>query len=107
MDAFEKLSQNGIKISQVDILAVVERYKIKEISVFGSSIRNDFNPDSDIDLLIEFQDSKAISLFDLIDIQEYFEKITKRPVDIVEPAGLRNPYRRQSILNTKEILYVA
>lgn len=107
MNAFEKLSVNGIKISQADILNVVEKYNIKEISVFGSSIRNDFKPDSDIDLLIEFIDSSQISLFDLLDIQEYFEKITKRPIDVVEPAGLINPYRRESILKSKEILYVA
>lgn len=107
MDAFEKLSINGIKISQADILKVVEKYNIKELSVFGSSIRNDFKPDSDIDLLIEFSDSSQISLFDLLDIQEYFEKLTKRPVDVVEPAGLKNPYRRESILKSREILYVA
>jgi predicted nucleotidyltransferase len=46
-------------------------------------------------------------LFDLLDIQEYFEGITNRPVDIVEVAGLTNPYRRDAILKTKEILYVA
>jgi predicted nucleotidyltransferase len=107
MDAFEKLSTNGIKISQADILEVVNKYKIKELSVFGSSIRKDFTPDSDIDLLIEFSDSSQISLFDLLDIQDYFEKLTKRPVDVVEPAGLKNPYRRESILKSKEILYVA
>jgi predicted nucleotidyltransferase len=107
MDAFEKLSINGIKISQADILEVVQKYSIKELSVFGSSIRNDFKPDSDIDLLIEFSDSSQISLFDLLDIEEYFEKLTKRPVDVVEPAGLKNPYRRESILKSKEILYVA
>ena len=47
------------------------------------------------------------ALYDIIDIQEYFEKITKRAIDIVEPAGLCNPYRRAHILKTKEILYAA
>lgn len=107
MNAFEKLSKNGIKISQEEIKTVVEKYNVKELSVFGSSIRNDFNSNSDIDLLIEFKDSKNISLFDLLDIQEYFEKITKKSVDVVEPDGLRNPYRKEAILKSKEILYVA
>jgi len=107
MDAFEKLSINGIIISKIDLLEVVKRYNIKEISVFGSSIRNDFNPESDIDLLIEFIDSSQISLLDLLDIQDFFKKLTKRNVDVVEPAGLKNPYRRESILRSKEILYVA
>jgi len=51
--------------------------------------------------------SENISLYDIIDIQAYFEKLTQRAVDIVEPAGLRNPYRRNTILATKEILYAA
>lgn len=107
MNVFERLDRNGIKISQTDIKFIAEKYKIKELSVFGSSIRDDFNEFSDIDLLIEFQDSKTISLYDILDIQEYFENITQRSVDIVETEGLRNPYRRNTILNTKEILYAA
>ena len=107
MNILEKLEKNGINISFSDIKIIVERYDIKELSIFGSSLRGDFNHDSDIDLLIEFKNSQNISLFDIIDIQEYFEKITKRSVDIVEPAGLKNPYRKESILNSKEVLYVA
>ena len=107
MSILEKLEKNGINISLSEIKIIVERYNIKELSIFGSSIRDDFNSDSDIDLLIEFHNSQNISLFDIIDIQEYFENITKRSVDIVEPAGLTNPYRKESILNSKEVLYVA
>ena len=107
MTAFEKLRKNGIIISEEDIRKIVMKYQIKEIAVFGSSIRDNFDDDSDIDMLIEFHHSEAISLYDIIDIQEYFEKITKRAIDIVEPAGLCNPYRRAHILKTKEILYAA
>lgn len=107
MTGIEKLSENGVSISQKDIDIIVARYNIKELSVFGSSIRNDFTEKSDIDLLIVFKDSEKISLMDLIDIQDYFEKLTKRTVDIVEPAGLKNPYRREAILNSKVLLYVA
>jgi predicted nucleotidyltransferase len=107
MDVFERLRKNGIVLTHNDLEKVVQKYNIKELAVFGSSIRSDFTADSDIDLLIEFKNSPSISLFDLLDIQEYFEGITNRPVDIVEAAGLTNPYRRDAILKTKEILYVA
>lgn len=107
MTTIEKLKKNGINISKKNLKTIAEKYRIKEIAVFGSSIRNDFHADSDIDLLIEFYNSETISLYDLIDIQEYFEKITQRSIDIVEPAGLRNPYRRENILKTKEVLYAA
>ena len=107
MTVYDKLSANGISLVKADIESLVSKYNIKEISIFGSSIRDDFNDNSDIDLLIEFKNSENISLFDILDIQDYFCKLTNRKIDIVEPAGLKNPYRRESILRTKEILYVA
>ena len=107
MTVYEKLQQNGITLTQNHILPLVQKYQIKEISVFGSSIRPDFSGTSDIDILIEFNDSKSISLLDILEIQEYLSALTNRPIDIVEPDGLINPYRRESILTTKEPLYVA
>ena len=67
-----------------DVAYLVDRYNIKELSIFGSSIRNDFDIHSDIDFLIEFNNLKIF--LDLLDIQEYIERITKRSVDFVEPA---------------------
>ena len=107
MDTLNKLKRNGIKLSNENIRVLIEKYNVKELAVFGSSLRNDFNDQSDIDFLIEFNNSESISLFDLIDIQEYLEKITGRSVDLVEPESLNNPYRREAILKSKEILYVA
>ncbi|GAB1432148.1 nucleotidyltransferase domain-containing protein [Spirochaetota bacterium] len=107
MKILSELQKKGILISENDILLLVEKYNIKELSIFGSSLRNDFNDKSDIDFLIEFNDSQNISLFDLIDIQEYLENITKRSVDLVEPDSLKNPYRRASILANKEIIYAS
>jgi hypothetical protein len=107
MDTLRKLHENGIQLSEENIKVLIEKYNIRELAVFGSSLRNDFNPQSDIDFLIEFNNSENISLFDLLDIQEYLESITGRNVDLVEPESLNNPYRREAILNSKEILYVA
>ncbi len=107
MTAIEKMQKNGISIDEKTIYAIVSKYKVQELSVFGSSIRDDFNEDSDVDLIIVFKESKDISLFDLMDIQDFFENKFSRKVDLVEPDGLRNPIRRKSILESKEILYVA
>lgn len=106
MTAFEKLSNNGIYLTHKNLEYIISKYNIKEISVFGSSIRNDFTNESDVDFLIEFRNSEKISLFDILDIQNYLQNITKRNVDIVEPAGLVNPYRKEAIMNSKEPLYV-
>ena len=86
---------------------IAHRFNIKELSVFGSCIRSDFNETSDIDLLIIFTKSSEISLFDLMDIQDYFQEKLARKVELVEPDGLKNPIRRKEILGSKEILYVA
>lgn len=107
MTVFEKLSNNGIALTRKDLEYIISKYAIKEISVFGSSIRNDFTSESDVDFLIEFSHSEKISLFDILDIQDYLQTITKRKVDIVEPAALVNPYRRAAIMNSREPLYVA
>ena len=92
MTAFGKLSNNGIHLTNKNLKYIISKYNIKEISVFGSSIRNDFTSESDIDFLIEFRNSDEISLFD---IQDYLQNITKRNIDIVEPAGLINPYKKK------------
>lgn len=107
MTVYEKLEKNGIFLSKDRIMEIVKKYNIKEIAVFGSSIRDDFTETSDIDVLIEFNMSENISLFDILDIQEYLAELTNRQIDIVEPSGLINPYRRESIIKSKESLYVA
>ena len=107
MTVFEKLSNNGIDLTHKDLEYIISKYNIKEISVFGSSIRNDFTSESDVDFLIDFRNSEEISLFDILDIQDYLQNITKRNVDIVEPAALVNPYRRKAIMNSRELLYVS
>ena len=107
MTVFEKLSNNGIDLTHKDLEYIISKYNVKEISVFGSSIRNDFTSESDVDFLIDFRNSEEISLFDILDIQNYLQNITKRNVDIVEPAALVNPYRRKAIMNSRELLYVS
>ena len=82
-----------------------KRWRITEFSVFGSVLRDDFSPDSDIDVLVTIDPNAQIGLFELIDMKIELEKMFKRPVDLVEKEGLRNPYRRQEILRTAQVVY--
>lgn len=84
-----------------------KRWDITEFSVFGSVLRDDFGSDSDIDILVTIDPKAHIGLFELIDMQLELEKMFKRPVDLVEKEGLRNPYRRREILNTAQVVYAA
>ncbi len=100
------LSQR-IPLNKAKIAAFCKRWKISEFSLFGSVLRNDFRPDSDVDVLVSFMQEAKWSLWDLIEMQEQLEKMFGRKVDLVEKEALRNPYRRHSILNGREIFYVA
>jgi uncharacterized protein len=81
------------------------RWKIAEFSLFGSVLREDFRPDSDVDVLVAFEPEIPWSLFDWMDMIEELKNIFGRQVDLVESSGLRNPFRRQAILSTRQVIY--
>ena len=83
------------------------RWKITELAVFGSAIRADFAPDSDVDILVTFAPEAGWSLFDLVNARQELSVLFGRRVDVVEKAALRNPYRRASILDSTRTLYAA
>ena len=84
-----------------------KRWSITEFSVFGSVLRDDFRPDSDIDVLVSIDPKAHIGLLDIAQMQIELEDLFKRPVDLVEKEGLRNPYRRRGILRTAQVIYAA
>jgi predicted nucleotidyltransferase len=84
-----------------------KRWSITEFSLFGSVLRDDFRPDSDVDVLVSIDPQAHISLFEIAQMQIELENMFKRPVDLVEKEGLRNPYRRREILSTAQIIYAA
>jgi len=107
METIEKLRKNGISFDYKDITLLCKKYDINELSIFGSSIREDFTQNSDVDILVSFGKKAEISLFDLMDLENEFSKLLKREVDIVEKEALKNPIRKNRILSTREIIYAA
>jgi len=97
----------GIPIDREKIAGFCTRWKIVEFSLFGSVLREDFRPDSDVDVLVTFDSAARWSLFDLVDMQEELKALFGRNVDLVEMEGLRNPFRRRSILRSKEVIHAA
>ncbi len=84
------------------------KWKITQIELFGSALRDDFRSDSDIDLLVTFEPNSETTLFDLVEMQDEMAKIVGRPVDLIDRAGVeqsRNPFRRHSILSTAQVVY--
>jgi len=83
------------------------KWKIKEFSFFGSVLREDFHSDSDIDVLVSFEETVSWSLYDIVAMKDELQAIFGRDVDIVEKGAVRNPFRRHSIMTRREILYAA
>ena len=83
------------------------RWKIAELGIFGSFLRDDFHDQSDIDVLVSFSPDSEWSLFHLVDMQKELSDLMGREVDIVEKEALKNPFRRKGILNNVEVLYEA
>jgi hypothetical protein len=100
------MAQN-LEINQERIKEFCQRWKIAEFSLFGSVLREDFNPGSDVDVLISFEPDIPWSLFDWMDMIEELKSIFGRKVDLVEKDVIRNPFRRHEILTTREVVYAA
>jgi predicted nucleotidyltransferase len=86
------------------------RWKIRELAFFGSVLRDDFGPDSDIDALVTFEPDATWSLFDHVDMQDELATILGRRVDLVSRRGIersRNPFRRRTILESARVVHAS
>lgn len=83
------------------------RWRIRELSVFGSALRDDFNPNSNLDFLVSFEPGTPLDIDRLLDMKEELETRLGRPVDLVEKEAMRNPWRRHEILKTRQVIYAA
>ncbi len=90
--------------SKKRIAEICRRYKIRELSLFGSQVRGDFSSASDFDFLVEFQPDAEIDYFKYFEIQEELEKIVRKKVDLVPKKGLKI-FVRQQVLSEAEIVY--
>lgn len=89
------------------LAAFCRKWRIRELSVFGSALRDDFGPESDLDFLVSFEPEAALDIDILLDMKEELEARFGRPVDVVEKEALRNPWRKYEILRTREVIYAA
>jgi len=100
----------NIQIPKEKIANFCRKWKIVELSLFGSVLRNDFRPDSDIDLLVSFSPDAEWSLLDHMAMEEELSIIFNRKVDLVSRKAIErseNYIRRNAILETAQPYYVA
>ena len=99
-----------IAIPADGIAAFCERWQVTELALFGSVLRDDFRPDSDIDVLVAFSEEARHTLFDMVHMEEELKALFGREVDLTERAGIersRNHLRRRAILESVETIYAA
>jgi len=101
------IEKTNIQLPQDQIIDFCQRWQVVEFALFGSVIGEHFRPDSDVDVLVSFAPNARWSLFDLVTMQDELKEIFGRKVDLVEREGLVNPFRRQAILNSREVIYEA
>lgn len=95
---------------RIAITDFCQRWKVVEIAFFGSVLRADFGPQSDVDVMVTFDGAAHPTLFDFSRMQDELSNLFNRPVDLVTRAGVensRNVYRRREILATAEVIHAA
>jgi predicted nucleotidyltransferase len=110
--AYRKKSQisdrRELQLSHPKLRELCRRYHIKKLSLFGSAARGELSPDSDVDLMVEFEPGRAPSLWGPTDMADDFSALFGgRRVDLVPPGVMRNPYRRKTIARDLKVIYEA
>jgi predicted nucleotidyltransferase len=98
----------NIQIPHEQIATFCLRWNIIEFALFGSVLRDDFQPGSDIDVLVSFAPDTPWTLFDQVTMQDELQRLFGRRVDLVSKRGIersRNPRRRNAILRSAEVIY--
>ncbi len=101
------MAMSVLAVSPEPIRGFCEKWRVTELALFGSALRPDFDEQSDVDVLVSFEPGAPWSLFDLVSMQEELGMLFGREVDLVEKSALRNPFRREQILTSAQVIYAA
>ncbi len=104
------MNRMKVKVPKVKIAEFCKRWNISELAIFGSALRADFRPESDVDVLVSFAPQAHITLFDMVHMQDELKSIFGREVDLISKRGLensRNYLRRKNILDSAQVIHVA
>ena len=97
-----------IQVPLDDIKAFAERWGVEEFALFGSVLRDDFSPDSDVDVIVTFKPGSSVDLFGLVQMEEELKIVFGRSVDLVTAESVessRNYIRKREILRSMEKVY--
>ena len=98
---FGKMHVDGAALAEV-----CRRYSVKELSLFGSAVRGAMRPESDIDMMVEFEPGARVGLIKFESLAEELEALAGRRVDLVTKRGLK-PWVRPAVLKDARVIYAA
>jgi predicted nucleotidyltransferase len=100
--------QKNIEIPHDQIAEFCRKHRIRKLSLFGSVLRDDFRPDSDVDVLVEFESDVELTLQVMIDMEAELKRIFRHDVDLGDIQSVKadaNYIRRKHILNSARVIY--
>jgi uncharacterized protein len=107
----EEILQARFGVDRAGIVALCQQFRIVELGVFGSAVRDDFrdggDDPSDVDLLVVFEVGYERSYQAYLDLETAVEQLFGRKVDICQKQLLKNPYSRADILRTNRVIYAS
>ncbi len=97
---------NRFELYAPAIIKLCETHKVRSLYAFGSVLTNNFNKESDIDLIVDFSNIEVEDYADnYFDFKFSLQDIFKRSVDLLEEKAIKNPYFRKSINQQKQLVY--
>ena len=100
------MAEPRIHIPAQELADVCRRHHVRQLALFGSVLRDDFRPDSDVDVLVEFEPRARIGFMALSRLQRELALLLQRPVDVVPRDGLK-PLIRDQVLSDAKVVYAA
>jgi uncharacterized protein len=102
----QTLQLGGIQVDSASLAELCRRYGVKELSVFGSAARGEMAPESDVDIMVEFEPGVRTGLIKFETLIEALESLVGRRVDLVTRRGLK-PWVRSQVLRDARVIYAA
>ena len=97
------LQLGDAQVDETELSDLCRRYRVRELSFFGSAARDEMRPDSDIDLLVEFLPDSQVSLFGHFDAEQELSKLVGKKVDLVSKTALRGRLRNEILAEARSI----
>ena len=96
----------GIVFLEAELTEICRRYEVRELAVFGSAVRGEMRPDSDVDFLVDFLPGAQVGLIELSALKRELSRLAGRRVDLAVKPALK-PLIRPAVLAEAHILYAA